>query len=138
MANIGLEGVLYNGVAGTTAATEMTNVRDLTWNDDRDEADVSSRGSEFKLTRTTMRNHSLGWQMLVDDDDTDYAAMKAAFVGNTVIALKCISKSDGSGIDADYQIKSFGHSEALTDAQYVDVEAIPTYLTRYPSSVAAS
>ena len=129
---IGLDGLLYRGAAGSTASTLMTNVRDLTFKYERAKADTSRRGSMFKLSRTTMKDASLAFEMVVDDAG-DYAALRAAFIANTPLAFKCISASDGHGIDADFQISKFERKEPLEGAQVVDVEILPTYVTRYPA-----
>ena len=137
--NIGLDGVLlYDSTVGNTPTVEMTNVRDLSYSDERGEGDISTRGSSFELSKTTMRKFAIEFEMVVNDDDTDYAAMLAAYEGNLPVAFICKSKSDGAGIEADFYVVKFTRSENLRDAQYVSVSIKPTYIARYPSWISAS
>lgn len=138
MARIGILAKTYRGAAGSSASTEMKNIRDLTVNDERGEADISNRGSEFELIRTTMRKVSFDFQMNADEDDADYAAILAAYVNRTPIAWKCLSAADGSGIDCDVEVLKLTRNEALRDAMTADVTVKPTYHTRYPEWVDAA
>jgi hypothetical protein len=132
---IGLDAVLYRGTAGNTAATLMTNVRDLDCKDERSKADTSRRGSNIKLTRATMAEVAITFEMVVNDADADYMALRAAYVANTPLAFLCKSASDGHGVDADFSIMKFSRKEPLDGGQLVEVEIAPTYVSRYPAWV---
>ena len=134
---IGLNAKLYRGAAGAPAANEMKNVRDLSTPDNRTKVDISCRGSEWKLTETGMREHTLDWEMFWDETDVDFTAIKDAYNNRTAIALMCLSSSDGQGPDADYKIVKFEKKEPLDGPITVEVSAAPTYLTRYPAWHAA-
>ena len=138
MAKIGLDGILYRGTAGSSAATQMTNVKDLSFPDERSVADISTRGSTIELGRTTMRKLSISWSMNVDDADADYAAIQTAYLANTPLAFKCISATTDSGIDADWNISKFNQQQPLRDGQTVEVEITPTYVSRYPAAVSGT
>ena len=138
MAKIGLNAKLYRGVAGSTAATEMLNVTDVTYNDERSVADISTRGSDLELGAVTLRKLTLDWEMFVDECDGDYEAIADAYLNKTAIALVCVSSVDGSGIDGDFLIVKLNQKQPLKDAIKAEVSVIPTYITRYPLPVAAS
>jgi hypothetical protein len=141
MANLGLNGALYRGTAGAAAATLMTNVQDLSFPDERSEAEISTRGCSIELFKAAMRKFSLEWSMTVSDSDADFTAIQAAYLAGTPIALKCISKTNGSGIDADFVITKFSQTQPLKEAQKVEVTAKPTYdgtTPRYPAAVSAT
>ena len=132
-AKIGLNAKLYRGTAGSTAATEMKNVRDLSMPDERGEADISTRASGFELFKSTLRSLSIEFQMLWDEDDADFAAVMAAYQAQTPLAILCLSASDGAGIDADFEVLKVTKSENLRDGIYADVVLKPVYVTRYPT-----
>jgi len=135
MSQLGKDAKLYRGTAGTTAATLMTNVRDLSMPDERGEADTSSRAAGNETVRATMRKVSLEWQMNWDEDDGDFAAILSAYINRSPIALKSISKTAGKGIDADFVVTKCQRNESLRDGITADVVAKPTYVTRYPANV---
>ena len=116
MAKIGLDGILLRGTVGATATVVMTNVKDLSFPDERSVADISTRGSPIELTKTTMRKLSISWSMNVDDTDLDYAAVQGAYLTNAALSFKCISATGDSGIDADWYVSKFNQQQPLRDA----------------------
>jgi hypothetical protein len=138
MAKLGLNAKLYRGTAGSTAATEVKNIRDLTFNDEKGSADISVRGSTFELGMPTLRKITLDFEMVVDETDADYAAILAAYVAGTAIAIKCVSSTYGSGVDMDCLIQKMNRKEPLKDIITADVSLVPTYITRYPAAVVGS
>lgn len=129
---IGLNAKLYRGTAESTAATLMENVRNLTFNMEAGEADTSRRGSTWRLRESTLLDGSLEWEMIDNDTDADRAAIAAAFLNQTPIALFPRDKTDGAGLDADWKITKFTRNEQLEDAIIIEVAAVPTYVSRYP------
>jgi hypothetical protein len=111
----------------------MNNVRDLSMPDERGEADISCRGSDWELVKSTMRKIELGWQMLWDEDDPDFQAILAAYNARAPIALMCLAAANAQGPDADWEIMKFAKTEDLRGATVADVVAKPTYVTRYPT-----
>jgi hypothetical protein len=133
MAKLGLDAALYQG------STLMKNVRDLTLNDEKAAVDISTRGSKFALSKGGMRTISLEWEMLWDESDADFAAILAAYNSDTgLIKLKCLSSTDGSGIDADFEITKCVRTESLKEGILASVTAVPSYggtAARYPTWV---
>jgi len=136
MANlIGLDARLYRGVAGATASTLMSNVRKVKLSREKAKADISRRGSRWKLTRTTTIAASVEFEMLADDADADLAAIRAAWEGNTPLAFKVVDKENGHGVDADWEITKFDRNEDEEKEEVYSVSIEPTYVTRYPVEV---
>lgn len=135
MARIGLNAKLYRGTAGTTPATEMTNIKDLSAPDERDEADISVRGSEYDLMMPTTRKLEISFRMNWDETDADFAAILAAYNARTALAFKCLSASTGQGPMFDGCVMKLSKEEPRKGAIEADVTIKPTYVSRYPSWV---
>ena len=64
---LGKDGKLYFGVAGTTAATEMGNVRDVTLTMEAGTADVTTRANfGWRATAPTLRECTCEFEMVWD------------------------------------------------------------------------
>ena len=132
---LGLDAVLYRGPAGQKAATEGTNVKDLTINLESGEADVTTRATEgWKASVATLKEGSLEFGMLYDTADADFQAFQTAYFSNTPLAL-FVSDGAGTGLDADFSITGFSITQNLEEAMTVSVKAKPTASTRAPQWV---
>lgn len=125
---MGFEGILLYGVAGTTAATAVTNSRDITESFGTETGETTVRGDgsapPIVTARVTARTYSLGFQMLDKSDDTTLAALKAAAVAGTPVALRTKSYSSGTGIDGDV-ILTFENGKPLKGEATLDFTAVP-------------
>ena len=136
---LGMEAKIYHGAAGTTATSELTNVKDVTLNLETGEADVTTRGNQgWRATVGTLKEGSVEFEMVWDSDDTGFAAIKNAYFNNTPIALAILDHENGEGLDADFSITNFSRNEPLEEAITVSVTAKPTYSTRAPAWVEGS
>ena len=136
---LGMEAKLYHGPAGTTAATEMPNVKDVTLNLEKGEADVTTRGNQgWRATVGTLKDGSIEFVMIWDSSDSGFAAIKTAYFTNAPLALLVLDAEDGEGLDADFSVTNFSRNEPLEEAITVDVTVKPTYSTRAPTWVEAS
>lgn len=132
MVKLGLDAILYRGEAGTTAAEEVENVKDLSLSLEKGEADVTTRKTKgWRATIGTLKDASVEFGILNDPDDPDYKAFALAFMNNTSIAL-FISDGAGSGLDADFSITNFSIDQNLEEAQTINVTAKPTASDRPP------
>jgi hypothetical protein len=121
---LGMNAKLYHGVAGGPAASELTNVRNLTLNLEAGEADVTTRAnSGWRATAPTLRECAVDFEMVWDPADTGFSAIKTAFLTNGLIALKVLDQAGGQGPDGDFSITSFTRSEDLEEALTVSVTA---------------
>ena len=130
---LGLDAKLLRGAAGATAATEVTNVKDLTLNLESGDADVTTRATKgWKASVATLKEASLEFGILYDTEDADFTAFQTAYFSNTPMAL-FVTDGNGSGLDADWSITGFSMEQNLEEAVTVSVTAKPTASTRAPS-----
>ena len=130
---LGLDAKLLRGTAGATGATEVKNVKNLTLNLESGEADVTTRATQgWKASVATLKEASLEFGILYDTEDADFTAFRAAYFGNTPIAL-FVTDGNGSGLDADWSITGFSMEQNLEEAVTVSVTAKPTASTRAPA-----
>ena len=121
---LGKDGKLYHGVAGSTASTEMPNVRDVTLTMEAGTADVTTRANfGWRATAPTLRECTCEFEMIWDANDAGFTAIKNAFLASGLIALKILDKVGGQGPDGDFAITSFSRKEALEEAIIVSVTA---------------
>jgi len=133
MFKLGLEGKLYYGDAGNTAATELKNAKDVTLNLESSEADVTTRANNgWRATVAALKDASIEWEMIWDTANAGFVAIKNAYFSGSAIALAILDGEDGEGLDADFAITSFSRSEPIEEAMTVSVTAKPTYSTRAP------
>jgi len=131
---LGMDAKVYYGAAGSTASTELINVKDVTLNLETGEADVTTRGNQgWRATVATLKNGTVEFEMVWDTGDAGFAAIKNAYFNNAPIALAILDGDDGEGLDADFSITNFSRNEPLEEAITVSVTAKPTYATRAPA-----
>ena len=131
---LGKDAKLYYGAAGATATNELTTARDVTLNLQKGEADATTRGNGgWKATKAALKDASVEFEMLWDDADAGFTALKNAFINDTAIALAILDGAGGHGLDADFVLINFSRSELLEDMITVSVTAKPTYETRSPA-----
>lgn len=131
---LGLNAKLYRGTAGTTAATLLDNVKDVTLTLETGEADVTTRAANgWRITKSTLKTATLEFTMVWNTTDAGFTAIESAFFNGTAIALAALDGSGGSGIDADWNITQFSREEPLEDALTVKVTCKPNGDTRNPS-----
>jgi len=130
---LGLDAKLLRGSAGSTGATEVKNVKDLTLNLESGEADVTTRATKgWRASVATLKEASLEFGILYDTEDADFQAFSDAYFNNTAIAL-FVSDGAGNGLDADFSITGFSVEQPLEEALSVSVTAKPTASTRAPT-----
>ena len=135
---LGLDAKMYYGNSGSSAASVMSNVTNVTLNLTKGEADVTTRAaSGWKLTVGTLNDASVEWEMVWDTSDAGFTAMKNAFFNNTLTALKIMdgTGTGSQGLDADFAIVAFTRDEQLTEALKVKVTAKPALSSRAPAWV---
>ena len=132
---LGLNAKLLRGTAGSTAATEVKNVKDLTLNLESGEADVTTRATGgWRASAAPLKEASLEFGILYDTEDADFQAFQEAYFGNTPLSL-FITDGSGGGLDADWSITGFTVEQPLEEAVSVSVTAKPTASTRAPAWV---
>lgn len=131
----GFEGILLYGVAGSTAATQVTNSRDISETIDIEEGSTTIRGTgaspPINTSRVTGLTYSLDWQMIDKSDDTTLTALKAAAVAGTPVAIRTKSYASGTGFDGDMILK-FKKGTPLKGEQTYDFTGMPNDDNRTP------
>lgn len=135
MANfvLGKDCILKHGAAGSTAATLVPTVRDLTVNMENDEADVSSRaGAGFKETALPLIGLSIDFEMLFDATEAICKGFITAYLARTKKAF-LVTDASGDGWDADFVITNFTYGQPLNGAVVAKFTIKPTPSTRAPA-----
>lgn len=122
---MGYEGKLYYGTAGSTASTELTIVRDLSYKFEPDKADVSDRGSITNLMDVAGISFSIEFEINNQDSNAFVALARAAAATGGAMAFRTRDKTSGWGVDGDF-IVSEDESQALRDAQRLKFTLDPT------------
>jgi len=109
---------------------EVTAVRDLTCNLDKDEADMTTRANAgWKATRGSLRDGSLEFDLLYDSGDAAITAIRTAYLTNALIALAAmdgdIAVAGAEGFVANFEIMSFSQPQPLTEGVTISVTAKP-------------
>ena len=139
---LGLEARLYfkPSMADPGPWVEMGNVKDLTLNLEKGEADVTTRANAgWRAMVGTLKEGSVEWSSVWDTEDPGFTAIKNAYFGNTPIALAVmdgpVDASGSKGLQADMSVISFSRSEPLEEALEVQITLKPTYSTVAPEWV---
>ncbi len=102
---MGFEGEIYIGTAGSTASTQLGNVRDISISTDQEYGSTTMRGTTGSLPIETEKPTSVkwssDWNMLEKTDDTELETLKSAAALGTAIALRQKDHSAGKGFDGD-------------------------------------
>lgn len=124
---MGFEGKIYYGAAGSTAATEITNVRDITegFSTEKGETTVKGDGSAPPIVtnRVGSRGYEITFQCLYKSDDSTLLALIAAAVAGTPVALRTKAYSSGLGVDADF-ILDYSQGKPYKGEQTLDFTAV--------------
>lgn len=137
---LGLDAKLYRntGTYGSPTWDEITNVRDLTLSLEKATTDVTTRAaSGWRQYAATLKDATVDFSMVWDNADTDFTAVKDAFVNNTsldVWVLDGSSSTSGSqGLRAVVDVVSFSRNEGIEDALTVDVSLKPRFDSNAPA-----
>lgn len=106
MANkAGYEGIIKYGTAGSTAATQLTNVEDLTYDNPGEDFETTTRGDGTAVPHKSEEPATVGavitWSMFHKTTDTALTALRAAARARTAVAIRTISDASGLGFDGD-------------------------------------
>lgn len=122
---MGFEGKLYHGTSGTTAATLLTIVRDVSYVFEPTDADISDRASIINIYDVAGVDFSIEFEINNQDTNAFVAAVRAAAIAGTALSLKTEDKASGWGVDGDFVFK-VDESQPLRDRQAIKITAKPT------------
>jgi hypothetical protein len=137
---LGLDGKLYRNT-GTYAVpvwNEVKNVKDLTLNLEKGEADVSTRGNNgWRALLATLKDGSIEFEMVWDTEDDDFVAFRDSWFNNTAVELAVmdgdITVAGTQGLRALMMVFNFTRTEALEEAMMASVTVKPTYSANPPA-----
>jgi len=136
---LGMEAKLYrnDGDYETPDWVEMTNVKDLTLNNEKGEADVTTRKNNgWRATVGTLKDGSIEFEMVWDTEDENFTAIQEAYFGNTSVEFAVmdgdIEEAGSQGLRATMSVMNFTRNEPLEEAITVSVTAKPTYAEHAP------
>jgi hypothetical protein len=136
----GMDAKLYfcaAGIGGSPTWTLLGNVKNVTLNLTKGEADVTTRAnSGWKATAGTLKEGSIEFEMMWDTADAGFTAIQQAYFNNTSIGIAAmdgdIATNGSQGLWADCMITDFSRDEPLEEAISVKVTAKPTYSANPP------
>ena len=140
MPKLGLDCKLYRntGTYATPVWDEIVNVKDLTLNLEVGEADTSRRGGNgWRERLATLKDGSVEFTMIQVDGDTDFTAIKDAWVNRTALEFAVmdgpIATAGTQGLRATMQVFNFSRPENLEEAVNYSVSIKPTPAANAPT-----
>lgn len=130
---LGMDAKLYYGDAvdpassiTPSALTEADNIVDLSCDFDSDEADSTTRAnSGWRSTTQTLKGNTITFDIMWDPDDAFFAALKDAYMNNTMLAMAILDQDEGTsgaqGLVANFAVTGFNWSQPIGENQKVDV-----------------
>lgn len=144
---VGLDMKLFRAT-GSPAYAEVENVRDLSAPDSFSEADVSKRGCAVKLTEPGQRDMAIEFEMVYDENDTDFTAIRTAYLAKSAITFALADGAIGTAgtvasggtagvkfIALTCKILKFERNEPLDGPNTYSVSAKPSYSANAAPSV---
>jgi len=120
------------GTYGTPVWDEIANIRDLTLAVEKNKIDASTRGSTWRKNKFGLKDASVDFQMIFDEDDADFEVVRDAFFAapaNAAVEFAIMSEDittvGSEGLRALFEVASFTKNEPLEDIQTVDVSIAP-------------
>lgn len=137
---LGLDAKLYRngGDYDTPTWNEMKNAKDVTLNLEAGEADASTRGNAgWRATLTALKDASVEFEMVYDNADPNFAAIKDAFFSGGTVDLAVmdgdIAANGTQGLRAVMSVINFSRNEPLEEALTVSVTVKPAPAENPPS-----
>ena len=137
---LGMEARLYRntGDYAIPVWTLLPNVKDLTLGMETAEADVTTRANAgWRATIATLKDGSIEFQMVFDDTDASFTALRDAFLNSTPVEMAVmdgdIAVSGSEGLRASFSVTNFNRTEALEEAITFAVTMKPTYSANAPA-----
>jgi len=135
---VGLDCKFYRntGTYGTPTWLEIPIVQEATLGLDKAKADASVRTARYKQNLPTLKSAPIELKILADVADTNYDALRDAFMNDTVLdvamANGAIATNGTEYFRADYVCFGFKRAEPLLEAATVDVALDLVYSAHAP------
>ncbi len=143
-AQVGLRMKLFRntGTYLSPVWTEITTVKDVTFNLTKGDADGSSRASSWKGHLPTLKDMSLEYEILRTRLRTDCDALRDAFLNDTIldvaVADQAIATSGCEYLRADVFTMEFSRKEPLEGPVVIQIKQMPYVLDHEPAFVVVS
>ena len=134
---LGMDGVLYRNTGTYSVAVwnEVDNVRDLTLNLEKADADATTRGNNgWRASLAGIKDGSVDFEMVWDTADAGFDAIHDSFFNNEKIGLSILDGviATGTGLQGDFAILNMTRNEPLEDVLSCSVSAKLTYSADEP------
>ena len=140
---LGLEAKLYVGTVGATqsvlsvTANEVTCARSVDLSRTSTMADVTTRGSDYRLQRRALKEASISMELIYSPGDPVFQKLSDSYENGSAIGL-FVSDGHGSGLLCDASVTEFSQSQPMEDILVVNAVLVPTFVSRYPTWISAS
>ena len=140
---LGLEARLYVGAVGAThtvlssETNEVKCARSADLSRTSTLADVTTRGSDYRLQRRALKEASINLELIHSPGDPVFQRLSDSYENGTSIGL-FVSDGFGSGLLCDASVTEFSQSQPLEDILTVNAVLVPTFVSRYPVWINAS
>jgi hypothetical protein len=122
------------GQGGGGSWIELTNCKDVTLNLERNEADATTRANAgWEATKAALRTGSIDFDMVYDDADAGFAAIRDVFFDVEAIIGIQVFDSGGKGLQADYTVTKWTVNQPLREVIMVSVSIKIAYSATAPS-----
>jgi hypothetical protein len=126
---MGYEGMIYYGTAGSTAATLLQNVKDISFNLEVEKGNTTVRGDStsppIETEDVTIRKVSIEFTMIKDTTDTALEAMLVLAYAGSGFALRLKDYSSGKGFDGDVTA-TVSRGKPLNGEQTLQITCTPS------------
>jgi hypothetical protein len=137
---LGLDCKLYRNAGSYSSPDwrEVGNVRDVTLNLEKGEADVTTRANNgWRAIAGTLKDGTVEFEMVWDTSDANFTALQSAYFGNTQVEMAVmdgnINTIGSQGLRATFEVMNFSRNEALEEAVTVSVTLRVARATNPPS-----
>ena len=119
-----------HGGAAPTGLTELTNIKDVTLNLTKGEADATTRAANgWKVVLAALKEGSIEFEMNWDTTDASFGQLFASWLNDTTVAMAFLdgdkATSANQGLWADFIVTGFAKKEPLQEVQTVSVTIKP-------------
>jgi len=140
---LGLEACLYIGAVGAThtalsvETNEVTCARSVDLSRTSAMADVTRRGSDYRLQRRALKEASISMELIYDPGDPVFKRLSDSYESGEAVGL-FVSDGFGSGLLCDASVTEFSQSQPMEDIITVNAVLVPTFVSRYPAWISAT
>lgn len=135
---LGLECKMYVGPAGLSQsslvipANEATLIRTVNFNLTKATADVTTRGSTWRLQKGTLKEGNADGEMMLVKGNWQTELFMDAWLNDKNISA-FISDGYGEGLFGDFSVLNMGQNQPLEDVVVVNYSIAPTLTNRVPA-----